>query len=154
MEIRKLKRKNISSNQLKFIVKQMVMRTATVSSRGIPHVVPLAFVVANGRIYFESLEWSLKVKHIRQNGKVALLFDEYGTTKKGSRYRGVLVKGRAQIMKYGTIEFLKARRAIYRKYEYFSKTFPIVPGTGRLILSATPNRVVSWSYGYKSLNET
>jgi nitroimidazol reductase NimA-like FMN-containing flavoprotein (pyridoxamine 5'-phosphate oxidase superfamily) len=145
--------KIIPKKEHDFIIKQKVMRTATVSVHGSPHVVPLAFIVLDQRIYFESLEWSLKVKHVRQNGKVALLFDEYGPTRRGSRYRGVLVKGKAQILKYGSKEFLKARRAIYHKYRYFSKTFPIVRGTGRVIISATPFRVTSWNHGYKSLTE-
>jgi nitroimidazol reductase NimA-like FMN-containing flavoprotein (pyridoxamine 5'-phosphate oxidase superfamily) len=148
-----LKRKGIPKGELEFIVKQMVMRAATVSTHGSPHVVPLAFVIVNQRICFESLDWSLKVRHIRDNGKVALLFDEYGPTRRGSRYRGVLVKGKAEILKYGSKQFLRARQAIYRKYRYFSKTFPIVRGTGRVILSATPHRTISWNYGYKSLNE-
>lgn len=141
----------MKTGERRFILTQKVMRAATSFPTGYPHVVPLAFVVIGNRVYFESRRESVKVRHILKNPRVSLLFDQYDPTSHHPRYRGVLMKGTARVLGFGNPEFMRARRYIYRKYKYFSKSFPIVKGSGRVIVSFKPHAVVSWIYGYKNL---
>jgi len=142
---------SMKSQERRFILRQRVMRAATALPTGYPHVVPLVFVVIGNRVYFESKRQSVKIRHILKNRKVALVFDEYDPTRHHPKYRGVLVKGSARVLGFGNPEFERAKRAIYRKYKYFSKTFPIVRGSGRVIVCFAPHAVVSWVFGYSSL---
>jgi general stress protein 26 len=53
----------------------MVARIATVSRNGRPHVNPLYFVCANGRIYLGTTDRTLAALNVKANPRVTILFD-------------------------------------------------------------------------------
>ncbi|MEM2003468.1 MAG: pyridoxamine 5'-phosphate oxidase family protein [Nitrososphaerota archaeon] len=130
---------------LAFINSQKIMRLST-CNKCFPHVVPLCFVIDNGHIYFETKENTRKVRNILRNRKVAALFDEYGDKGGKPYYKGVIAQGEASILEYGSDEFLRAKELLYKKYPFFEKHFPIIPGSGRIIIKIIVNRLISWEY--------
>jgi general stress protein 26 len=53
----------------------MVARIATVSRNGRPHVNPLYFVCANGKIYLGTTDRTLAALNVKANPRVTILFD-------------------------------------------------------------------------------
>lgn len=71
----------------------ILMRVATVTPQGRPHVTPIWFIREADRIYFTPRQRSSWLEHIRANPWVALSIDE-----SDAPYRKVLVEGRATIL--------------------------------------------------------
>ena len=82
-----------------FISLQRVLRIATVDKNGMPHNVPLCHVIDGDCIYFATEKGSKKVKNLKQNGKVALVCDEYSEI--WSYLRGVCIQGKTRVISQG-----------------------------------------------------
>ena len=73
----------------RFISKCMVVRVATLSASGLPHLTPLWFVRSGGDFYMNTRTASPGARDIAANGDVVLLFDnERGRSKRTMRIRG------------------------------------------------------------------
>jgi len=80
----------------RFIDNQFFMRAATVSLKGNLHNFPSNFVRMDDKIYFDADEASVKIKNIKRNGKIALVWN---SGKPFFDSRGVMMQGRAKILK-------------------------------------------------------
>jgi PPOX class probable F420-dependent enzyme len=102
-----------------------VARLATIGEGARPHVVPISPVLDGDLLVFATDEESVKVRNLRQNPHVALVFDDY--VEDWSRLRTVMLRGSARVLDHGP-EWDRARRLLYRKYEQYEPVAPIEPG--------------------------
>jgi PPOX class probable F420-dependent enzyme len=130
----------LSGKVLAFIRGQRVARVATVGRDGGPQNVPVCVVAASGRIYFASDKDARKVRHLRQNPRVALVFDRYSENWK--RLAGVTVLGTCTLIDQGAA-FRRIRQALYRKYKPYSRMQPIEEGEC-VIICVTPTASFAW----------
>jgi PPOX class probable F420-dependent enzyme len=125
-----------------FVAWERVCRVATAGASGVPHLVPVCHVVANGKVYFASGDDGRKVKNLRENPRVTLTIDLYsdhwGTLK------GVMIQGRATLIEGGP-RFRRVRDLLYRKYPQYRREAAISPSDS-VAIEVTPTRVFSWGF--------
>ncbi len=124
-----------------------VARLATLDDTGHPHVVPVCYAT-DGRAYYSAIDAKPKrrpadrlrrVRNIRTNPRVALLFDHY--EEDWRQLRWVLVQGQAELLSTGP-EWEAARGLLEAKYPQYA-TLPLPEGG--LMIKITPERVIAWS---------
>ncbi|MCK6553513.1 pyridoxamine 5'-phosphate oxidase family protein [Candidatus Binatia bacterium] len=113
---------------------------ATVGDGGVPNNVPVCPVALNGRLYFASPAAARKVRDLRSNPRVALVFDVYADNWK--RRTGVMIRGSASIIDQGAA-FRRVRLALYRKYKPYRRLAPITEGRS-VVVCITPTSSLSW----------
>ena len=75
----------------RFISRCMVVRVATLSASGLPHLTPLWFVRSGGDFYMNTRTASPGARDIAANGDVVLLFEK----ERGRSTRALRIRGRA-----------------------------------------------------------
>ena len=130
----------LSGKILAFIRGQRVARVATVERDGTPHNVAVCTVASNGRIYFASGKGARKVRNLRRNPRVALVFDQY--TENWSRLKGAMIVGTSTVIDQGAA-FHRARQSLYRKYKSYARLAPIEEGES-VIICVVPTGSFSW----------
>jgi PPOX class probable F420-dependent enzyme len=132
----------LTKAQADFVAWERVTRVATASASGVPHVVPVCHVVANGKVYFASGDDARKVQNLRENPRVTLTVDVYsdhwGTLK------GVMIQGRARLIEGGP-RFRRVRELLYRKYPQYPREAAISPSDS-VAIEVTPTRVFAWGF--------
>ena len=129
----------------RFLRSQRVARLATVDAHGHPHVVPIVFVYAAGRLYTPidakpksvSPEHLQRVRNILINPQVQVLVDHYDDDWRKLGY--VQVRGRAELIQRGD-EYRSALRLLQRKYPQYAR----LPLEGRPFIKVSAENVVSW----------
>jgi len=119
---------------------ERVCRVATVGEAGIPHLVPVCHVVADGKIYFASGDDGRKVLNLRVNARLALTVDLYSDD--WPSLKGVMVQGTATLIEKGP-RFRAIRARLYRKYPQYPDEAAI-DEKDSVIVEVTPTRVFSW----------
>lgn len=123
-----------------------VGRLATADRRGRPHVVPICFAEAGGRLYSPIDEKPKRaaplrlrrVRNIVENPQVALVIDAYREDWRRLWY--VLVFGTARVVMPGGAQHGAALRALRRKY----RQYRAMRLEERPVLALTPSRIVTW----------
>ena len=132
----------LTKTQADFVAWERVSRVATAGASGVPHVVPVCHVVANGKVYFASGDDARKVQNLRENPHVTLTVDVYsdhwGTLK------GVMIQGRARLIEGGP-RFRRVRELLYRKYPQYPREAAISPSDS-VAIEVTPTRVFAWGF--------
>jgi hypothetical protein len=123
-----------------FIEYQRVCRVATVSQDGVPHNVPVCPILDGDRIYFASEPGAVKVRNIRQTGRLALTFDEY--TEAWSGLKGILVWGSGRIIEAGPV-FRRVRKLLYQRFPQYQR-FAALEEHESALLEVTPTRTFPW----------
>lgn len=142
----------LTPEQLAFVLAQRVAHLATADAIGEPQVVPVCFAFTDGCFWIaidEKPKRSTDLKrlrNIRENPKVSLLFDRYDDDWAGLAY--VLVHGSAEVMAEGGAhpEVLVELRQRYVQYA----------GMGleeRPLVRVQVERVAAWGLTTNSLNE-
>jgi PPOX class probable F420-dependent enzyme len=108
-----------------------VARFATIGEDAGPHVVPISPVLEGDTVLFATDEESVKVRNIRRNPHVALVFDDY-LEDWGSRLRAVMVRGTARVLDHGP-EWDRIRGLLYRKFAQYESVAPIEPGRSVIV---------------------
>jgi PPOX class probable F420-dependent enzyme len=125
-----------------------VARLATLDETGYPHLVPVCYAT-DGHAYYSALDAKPKrvppdrlrrVRNIRANPRVALLFDHYAEDWRQLRY--VMVQGRAEMLRDGP-EWEAARGLLLAKYPQYHTATPLAERTP--MIKITPDRVIEWS---------
>jgi nitroimidazol reductase NimA-like FMN-containing flavoprotein (pyridoxamine 5'-phosphate oxidase superfamily) len=119
---------------------ERVCRVATVGEAGVPHLVPVCHVVADGKIYFGSGNDGRKALNLKENPKLAVTVDLYSEA--WSNLKGVMVQGTATLIAKGP-RFRKIRARLYRKYPQYSDEAAL-DESDSVIVEVTPTRVFSW----------
>ncbi|HLE25284.1 MAG TPA: pyridoxamine 5'-phosphate oxidase family protein [Thermodesulfobacteriota bacterium] len=123
-----------------FISLQRLIRIATVDKNGTPHNVPVCHVSEGNHIYFATGKESKKIKNLEENGKVALVCDEYSEI--WSYLKGVFVQGKTRVISKGP-EFRKLKKMLYQKYTLYEAEAPIEE-ENTVIVEIIPQNIVSW----------
>ena len=129
----------------RFVRKHRVARLATVDERGRPHVVPVSYAYARGRLYTPldlkpkavAPEGLRRVRNILANPQVQVLIDDYDED--WSRLAFVQLRGTAALLHEGP-EYRQASRLLTRKYPQYG----VMPLAGRPIIEMTIEGVVAW----------
>jgi PPOX class probable F420-dependent enzyme len=115
-----------------------VGRLATVTADGRPHIVPVCFALAGGRIYTavdakpKSTRELKRLDNVRATGRASILVDHY--EEDWSRLWWVRVDGPAEVVDAGA-----ALAALAAKYEQYREEQP--PGP---LIRLEPERAVHW----------
>lgn len=126
-----------------FLEQARVARLATADAAGAPHVIPVCFAVAGGRLYSVVDEKPKRTTHlarlrnIEASPNVALIVDRYDED--WSQLAWVLVRGVARVLGRGT-SYDTGLRALREKYEQYRA----MDLEGRPMIELTPSRVTSW----------
>ena len=133
----------LTDQQSAFIEGQRVAHLATADAQGQPHVVPVCFVLREGKFYVsidEKPKRSVRLKRVRnieENARVALVFDQYTEEWEGLGY--VLVFGRASVLEGGA-EYEAALAGLRERYaQYRSQALE-----GRPVVRIEAERSASW----------
>jgi PPOX class probable F420-dependent enzyme len=116
-----------------------VGRLATVTADGRPHVVPVCFALAGGRIYTavdgkpKSTRALQRLENVRATGRASLLADHY--EEDWSQLWWVRVDGAAEVIDAGDV----ALDALAAKYEQYRAARPAGP-----VIAISPERWRSW----------
>lgn len=119
---------------------ERVCRVATADEAGMPHLVPVCHVVADGKIYFASGNDARKVLNLRANSRVALTVDLYSDA--WASLKGVMVQGAATLIEKGP-RFRRIRALLYRKYPQYPDEAAL-DESDSVIVEVTPTHVFSW----------
>ncbi len=124
-----------------FLETARVARLATAAPDGAPHAVPICPYFEKGLFYLGTDRETAKVRNIRANPRVALVFDDY--TEDWRHLRGVLVEGEARVVAGRAFRFVRAR--LYRKFPQYEAIAPLTERDA-VALVITPRRKVSWGF--------
>lgn len=108
-----------------------VARLATVSADGVPHLVPVVFVVAGGAVYSAVDDKPKRTRRLRRlaniaaTGRVSLLVDHYDDD--WTRLWWVRVDGTAEVLAADAREAVDAVDALVAKYEQYRSLRPSGP---------------------------
>jgi PPOX class probable F420-dependent enzyme len=119
---------------------ERVCRVATASPDGMPHLVPVCPVVADGKIYFASGNDGRKALNLAANPRVAVTIDLYSDD--WNHIKGVMVQGRATLHAKGP-RFRKVRALLYRKYPQYASDAAI-DESDSVVVEVMPSRVFVW----------
>jgi PPOX class probable F420-dependent enzyme len=119
---------------------ERVCRVATASPDGMPHLVPVCPVVADGKIYFASGNDGRKALNLAANPRVAVTIDLYSDD--WNHIKGVMVQGRATLHAKGP-RFRKVRALLYRKYPQYASDAAI-DESDSVVVEVMPTRVFVW----------
>lgn len=122
------------------IDRERVCRVATAGARGMPHLVPVCQMVADGKIYFASGNDGRKVLNLAGNPRVALTVDLYSDD--WAQLKGVMVQGRATVIARGP-KFRRVRALLYRKYPQYPHEAAL-DESDSVVVEVTPTRVFTW----------
>jgi nitroimidazol reductase NimA-like FMN-containing flavoprotein (pyridoxamine 5'-phosphate oxidase superfamily) len=122
-----------------FIQTMRVMRVATVDEDGTTHNVPVCPLVNKDRIYFATERHARKVRNIKANPHIAVVFDEYSEA--WDYLRGVTIQGTARVV--NTTEFRRLRKQIYAKYPQYERQAALGERDS-VIVEIKPERKFSW----------
>ena len=124
----------------KLIEWERVCRVATMGHDGMPHLVPVCHVVADGKIYFASGNDGRKVRNLKANPRVAVTVDLYSDA--WANLKGVMVQGTATLIDKGP-RFKKIRALLYRKYPQYPDEAAL-DESDSVVVEVTPTHVFSW----------
>jgi len=113
---------------------------ATANPSGIPHVVPVCHVLADGKLYFGSAADAKKVVNLKANPRAAVTVDLYSDA--WAHLKGVMVQGTVRLLERGP-RFRKARTLLYRKYPHYPDEAALEESAS-VIVEVSPTRVFSW----------
>ena len=122
------------------IEQERVCRVATANPSGIPHVVPVCHVLADGKLYFGSAADAKKVVNLKANPRAAVTVDLYSDA--WAHLKGVMVRGTVRLLERGP-RFRKARALLYRKYPHYPDEAALEESES-VIVEVSPTRVFSW----------
>ena len=108
MERQNTKSVSFTEEEVEFLEENRLARIATASADLQPHVVPVVYEFDGNSFYFSgwNLERSLKFRNIRENSKVAMVFDDLLSVTPW-RPRGLEIRGLAEIGYSGESPYVK-----------------------------------------------
>ena len=124
----------------KLVTWERVVRVATVSPRGVLHVVPVVHVLADGKVYFASDPDARKIRNLRANPQIAMTVDVYGDD--WSHLRGVLIQGTTRLFDRGP-QWRRVRTLLYEKYPQYPEKSALEERE-TVVVEVTPRHVFSW----------
>lgn len=135
----------LSTRQQRFLETQRVARLATADARGVPHVVPVCFAVADGTLYVtidekpkQRADAPLKrLRNISENPAVAIVADRYDED--WTRLAWVMLQGQADILTGGS-EHARAQALLRARYAQLR----VMAIEALPVIAVRIERVLSW----------
>lgn len=125
-----------------FVRWERVCRVGTASPDGMPHVVPVCHVLADGKLYIGSGDDATKVRNLKANPRVTATVDAY--TDHWAGLKGVMLQGTASLIERGP-RFRRARRLLYAKYPQYRDEAALTEADS-VIVEITPTHVFTWGF--------
>lgn len=131
-----------------------VLHVASLGRDGFPHLAPMWFLVADGRVVFRSFSKSQKIVNLRRDPHLTVLAEE------GESYdelRGVMIRGKAHLID-DPVYVLDMYVKLARRYPFFPGSAPgsvdddeVRTAFERFAVKNTavivePERVLSWDH--------
>jgi PPOX class probable F420-dependent enzyme len=135
----------LSAREQCFLETQRVARLATADARGVPHVVPVCFAVAEGTLYVTidekpkrtSATPLKRLRNISENPAVAIVADRYD--EEWTRLGWVMLQGHADILTDGS-EHARAQELLRGRYAQLrAMDIEALP-----VIAVRVERVLSW----------
>ncbi len=112
----------LSQSQGRFLDARRVAHLATADARGIPHVVPVCFAIADRTLYITIDEKPKRqagrplkrLRNIAENPAVAVVADRYDED--WTRLGWVMLQGKAELLPSGGVEHARAQALLRRRY--------------------------------------
>ena len=121
--------------------KMGVARVATADAECVPHVVPVCPLVEDSSVYFASETSAKKVRNIKANPQIAIVFDEYHDSWRV--LKGVLIRGRARVVDRKT--FNRVRTKLYKKYPEYESDAPL-EFRESCVIEIIPKEKLAWGF--------
>ena len=131
----------ISNRELFFVRKMGVARVATADAECVPHFVPVCPLVENSRVYFASETSARKVRNVKANPQITIVFDEYDDSWRN--LKGVMLRGRARVVDRKTFDHVRAK--LYKKYPKYESDAPLEFGES-CVIEIIPKEKVAWGF--------
>lgn len=125
----------LSPRQLSFLKAHELCRFATASKDGQPHVVPVIYAVDGENVVVATDYGTKKLKNLGENGKAALIVDEYHPN------RGLMIEGTCDVFERGK-EYLRLLRILFDRFESYRRN-PWKEGECPIV-SVRPTKAVLW----------
>jgi nitroimidazol reductase NimA-like FMN-containing flavoprotein (pyridoxamine 5'-phosphate oxidase superfamily) len=125
---------------------KLLGRLATVSGKGMPHVVPVWYLWEEGCIWVHTFESTRKVRQLRQHARCALVVD---VTDKVEGLTAVLVEGEGELVAEPRSEVRRRAERVYQRYlspEELAAPDPQswLDSSEGLILKIAPRKITAW----------
>ena len=131
----------LTKTEADFVKSQGVARLATIGADGAPHYVPVCPILDRGKVYVGTESEAKKVRNIRSNQRVAIVFDQYRDSWNG--LRGVMLQCRASIVEQK--QFKNIRRKLYDKYPKYESDAALEPDES-VIVELLPEKKFTWGF--------
>ncbi len=123
-----------------FLSQSILARIATVGRDGKPYLAPVWFMYEEGDLVISTGRDSVKIRNIRANPNVAVSID---TTEGGFKSKGVILRGRAELVEGGDTDTAKK---VYMKYlgnieHPMAQQLLSIP---RVTIRLRPEKIISW----------
>lgn len=113
----------LSDQERAFVEANPVARLATADGRGVPHVVPICFVVTDATLYLtidrkpkQDPRRLKRLRNLSENDQAAVIIDRYDDD--WSRLGWVMLRGAAEIIEGGD-EYVSAQSALKERYPQY-----------------------------------
>jgi nitroimidazol reductase NimA-like FMN-containing flavoprotein (pyridoxamine 5'-phosphate oxidase superfamily) len=125
---------------------KLLGRLATVSAKGMPHVVPVWYLWEDGCIWVHTFESTRKVRQLRKHAQCALVVD---VTDKVEGLTAVLVEGEGELVAAPRPEVRRRAESVYQRYLSPDELAAKDPQSWLdsdegLILKITPRKITAW----------
>ena len=126
-----------------FLSEPQLAHIATVRRNGAPHLAPLWYEYADGKVWIITDDASVKVRNIRHDPRVVV-----SVASNDEPYCYVLVEGVAEVAQEGVEERIRSICVRYWGEERGGQfADEIGEGQGTVVLAITPSRTITWMHG-------
>ena len=126
-------------DQPTFLAENKLMTLASLSPRGGPRTVPVAFMYENGKFYISSGRRTRKIRNIENDSRVAF------TVEDSARQRAVVGRGSARILPTGISYHELLKRLVTHLVGSLEHPYAkIMLGSNRVLLEITPTTMKGW----------
>jgi len=130
-------------NQDKFLKSQKILRLATISKRGIPHIVPVWYLYKSGIFYVGTNTCTKKAKNVKNNPKVSFCVDA-GIR---SPIFGVMGNGVAKLILNRKIVSSITKKILLRYFRNLNnKSAQELLVQTDCIIKITPKKITVWEF--------
>lgn len=130
-----------SLDKIRFLNEQKILRLATASKDGIPHVVPVWYMYES-KIYIGTNTRTKKVKNLRQNKNVSFCVDE-GVN---PPIYGLMGQGKARLILEKDEVKKIAKKILLRFFKTMTESAQELLNDTDCVIEVTPENITTWNY--------
>ncbi len=122
-----------------FLTENKLMNLATIGADQVPHVVPVAFMYDEGRIYVSTGARSKKVANIRRNAHVAFAVED------STRLKSIVGKASARVLpRDSSYDSLLKKLVVHLLGSLEHPYAKLMMGPNRVIVELVPTAMKGW----------